>query len=353
MRRPLALSVDGGMIFMMQSIRDAKVKNKKVLVRLDLDVPVTNGEVGELTRIESGLATLQFLLDNGASPVVLSHAGRPGGEVDESLSLRPMLAKLTELLGGKFTYEIIDRPMPNLEDTIFALENLRFHSGEEANDPEFARYLASFGDLYVNESFAVSHRAHASFVGVGSLLPAYAGIHLMEEVERLESTMKSPAHPVVVVLGGAKVETKMPAITNMSSIADMILIGGKLAAEAKDVALPENVRVAELTEDGFDVSESSAREFAEQIVVAKTIIWNGPLGKFEEPPYDAGTKVVAEAVAANKQANRVIGGGDTIAAIDSFGLLDQVGYVSTGGGAMLDFLAGEELPGLKVLGYYN
>ena len=327
------------------------LSGKKVLVRLDLDVPVEKGVVGDLVRIKSGLQTLRYILDNGGTPIVLSHAGRPEGEVVESLSLRPMLACLIEMLGNHLTYEIIDRPMMPLEGTIFALENLRFNAGEEANDPEFARYLASFGDLYVNESFAVSHRAHASFVGVGSLLPAYAGMHLTEEVERLEAAMKKPAHPVVAILGGAKVETKVPAITNMAKFADSILLGGKLVAEAKSVSLPENVALGELTDDGFDITEGSARHFAELIAEAKTIIWNGPMGKFEEAPYDTGTRIVAEAVTANAQASRIIGGGDTIAALNDFGLLDQAGYISTGGGAMLDFLAGEPLPGLVVLGY--
>ena len=327
------------------------LSGKKVLVRLDLDVPVEKGVVGDLVRIKSGLQTLRYILDNGGTPIVLSHAGRPEGEVVESLSLRPMLACLIEMLGNHLTYEIIDRPMMPLEGTIFALENLRFNAGEEANDPEFARYLASFGDLYVNESFAVSHRAHASFVGVGSLLPAYAGIHLTEEVERLEAAMKKPAHPVVAILGGAKVETKVPAITNMAKFADSILLGGKLVAEAKSVSLPENVALGELTDDGFDITEDSARHFAELIAEAKTIIWNGPMGKFEEAPYDTGTRIVAEAVTANVQASRIIGGGDTIAALNDFGLLNQAGYISTGGGAMLDFLAGEPLPGLVVLGY--
>lgn len=327
------------------------LSGKKVLVRLDLDVPVEKGVVGDLVRIKSGLPTLRYILDNGGTPIVLSHAGRPEGEVVESLSLRPMLACLIEMLGNHLTYEIIDRPMMPLEGTIFALENLRFNAGEEANDPEFARYLASFGDLYVNESFAVSHRAHASFVGVGSLLPAYAGMHLAEEVEQLEAAMKRPTHPVVAILGGAKVETKVPAITNMAKFADSILLGGKLVAEAKSVSLPENVVLGELTDDGFDIAEGSARHFAELIAEAKTIIWNGPMGKFEEAPYDTGTRIVAEAVVANAEASRIIGGGDTIAALNDFGLLEQAGYVSTGGGAMLDFLAGEPLPGLVVLGY--
>ena len=322
-----------------------------MLVRLDLDVPVEKGVVGDLVRIKSGLQTLRYILDNGGTPIVLSHAGRPEGEVVESLSLRPMLACLIEMLGNHLTYEIIDRPMMPLEGTIFALENLRFNAGEEANDPEFARYLASFGDLYVNESFAVSHRAHASFVGVGSLLPAYAGMHLAEEVEQLEAAMKRPTHPVVAILGGVKVETKVPAITNMAKFADSILLGGKLVAEAKSVSLPENVVLGELTDDGFDIAEGSARHFAELIAEAKTIIWNGPMGKFEEAPYDTGTRIVAEAVVANAEASRIIGGGDTIAALNDFGLLEQAGYVSTGGGAMLDFLAGEPLPGLVVLGY--
>lgn len=338
---------------MMQSVAQADVKNKKVLVRLDLDVPVENGEVKDLTRLKAGLETLQNILSRGGKPVIMSHAGRPDGVVVESLSLRPMLQKLMELLGNEYTYQIVDQPtdLP-LEGTILALDNLRFNPGEEANDPEFAKYLASFGDIYVNDSFAVSHRPHASFIGVSKLLPSYAGLHLLEEVEHLESAMKNPEHPVVVVLGGAKVETKLPAINNMSPIADQILLGGKLVLEADPKNLPANVALPVDMNQNLDIGARTSEQYGGILQTAKTIIWNGPVGKFEEPPFDAGTRMIAEAIAKNKQANRIIGGGDTLAAIDEFGLTDEVGYVSTGGGAMLDFLAGEKLPGLEALGYY-
>ena len=262
-----------------------------------------------------------------------------------------MLACLMELLDNQYTYEIIDRPMAPLEGTIFALENLRYNPGEEANSSEFSKYLASFGDVYCNDSFAVSHRDHASFTGIAKLLPGYAGIHLLEEVEQLEAVMRQPAHPLVAILGGSKVETKMPAINNMAKFVDTILLGGKLVAEADSVVLPPQVHLGKLTSNGFDITPESAQEFAAKIAQAKTIIWNGPLGKFEEPPYDQGTKIVAQAVAANKSATRVIGGGDTIAALNQFNLADQSGYISTGGGAMLDFLAGDSLPGLAAIGY--
>ena len=327
------------------------LSGKKVLVRLDLDVPVEKGVVGDKTRLEAALPTLRYLLEQKATVVILGHAGRPDGEVVDSLSLRPMLACLIEMLGNHLTYEIIDRPMMPLEGTIFALENLRFNAGEEANDPEFAKYLASFGDLYVNDAFAVSHRAHASITGIAELLPSYAGLHLVEEVEQLESAMRQPDHPVVAILGGAKVETKLPVISSLDEFADSILLGGKLLQEAESVKLPEKVVLGKLTDDGFDITEASADHFAELVSQAKTIIWNGPLGKFEEQPYDHGTEIVARAVTANTQARRVIGGGDTVAALSAFGLLDKVGYVSTGGGAMLDFLAGDPLPGLVALGY--
>lgn len=336
---------------MIKSITGANLANKKVLVRLDLDVPVEKGVVGDKTRLEAALPTLRHLIKQKATVIILGHAGRPDGEVVDSLSLRPMLACLVEMLGNHLTYEIIDRPMMPLEGTIFALENLRFNAGEEENNPEFAQYLASFGDIYVNDAFANSHRAHASMVGVAELLPGYAGLHLAEEVEKLESVMSQPAHPLVTVLGGAKVETKMPAINNMANFADSILLGGKLVAEAEHVNLPEKVVLGELTENGFDITEESARKFAEILQSAKTIIWNGPVGKFEEPPYDQGTKIVAEAIAANQNAVRIIGGGDTIAALNDFGLLAKSGYISTGGGAMLEFLAGSPLPALTALGY--
>jgi phosphoglycerate kinase len=336
---------------MMNSIAEVEVKGKKVLVRLDLDVPVENGEVGDLTRLQAALATLRSTVERGGQPIILGHAGRPEGKMVESMSLRPILEKLMELLGGDYIYEIIDQPMPSLGGTIFALENLRFNAGEEANDPEFAKYLASFGEMYVNDAFAVSHRAHASLDQLPKLLPHYAGVHLIEEVTHLEAAIKSPAHPVVLILGGAKVETKLPVVEAMDAVADQILLGGKLVKEADPVTLPTKVVLAALDETGFDIDAASRDVFVKIIAQAQTIIWNGPVGKFEESPYDAGTKAVAVAVAANTGANRVIGGGDTLAALSTFGLLDKVGYVSTGGGAMLDFLAGEKLPGLVAIGY--
>lgn len=336
----------------MQSIGDIDVKGKKVVVRLDLDVPVSFGKVGDLTRLKAALPTLQYLLSNQATIIIISHAGRPDGKVVEDLSLRPMLAKLTEMLGGHVTYEIIDRPMSPLEGTIFALENLRYNPGEEANDPQFAAYLASFGDIYVNDSFAVSHRDHASFTGIAKILPAYAGIHLLEEVQNLQQVMNHPPPPVVAILGGAKVETKMPAITNLSSFADHILLGGKLVLETDGTGLPSQVVMpADMQEGGFDIGPQAAAAYADIIAQAKTIIWNGPMGKFEQAPFDAGTKAVAQAIANNTQALRLSGGGDTVAALDQFGLTDQVGYISTGGGAMLEFLANQDMPGLVALGF--
>jgi phosphoglycerate kinase len=339
---------------MIRSVKDIDVRGKRVLVRLDLDVPVSDaGDVEDVTRLEAALPTLQHLTQNGATVVVLGHAGRPEGEVVSSLSLRPILAKLMELLGNTFTYQIIDEPQNlALEGTIFALENLRFHKGEEENDAEFVSWLASFGDIFVNDAFAVSHRAHASTFGLAERLPAYAGLHLLEEVEQLQEAMAHPIHPVAVVLGGAKVETKLPAITNMDAIADHILLGGKLVQEADKTHLSAKVVLGKLDQTGFDIDEDTRKQFADILAQAKTIIWNGPVGKFEEVPYDAGTKAVAEAIAANTAAHRVVGGGDTLESLRRFGLLTKVGYVSTGGGAMLDFLAGEELPGLKALGLY-
>ncbi len=336
---------------MIKPIDTVDVKGKKVLVRLDLDVPVSFGKVGDLTRLKAALPTLQYLIANQATIIIVSHAGRPDGKVNEDLSLRPMLAKLVELLGGQLTYEIIDRPMPSLEGTIFSLENLRFNPGEEANDPQFAQYLASFADIYVNDSFAVSHRDHASFTGVAKILPGYAGIHLMEEIEQLSAAMNQPPQPVVAILGGSKVETKMPAISNLSNFADHILLGGKLVLETDGSNMPDQVVMPQDMNSTFDIGPQAAATYADIISKAKTIIWNGPMGKFEDEPYDAGTKAVAQAVADNQQALRISGGGDTIVALEQFGLSDQVGYISTGGGAMLDFLANKDMPGLVAIGY--
>jgi phosphoglycerate kinase len=343
---------------MLRSIRDVDVMHKLVLVRLDLDVPVSSSlegsVVGDRTRLHAALPTLQYLLSHQAQVVILGHMGRPDGEIVDGLSLKPVLSALMEMLDYEYTYQIIDeRPHLRHEGTIYALENLRFHAGEEQNDVAFAQWLASFGEMYVNDAFAVSHRAHASLEAITRFVPSFAGIHLLEEVSALQGVMKDPARPLTVVLGGAKVETKLPVIDHLSGIADSILLGGKLLAEADPRTLPKNVILGKLTADGFDLDQASQEHFASLIADAGTVVWNGPVGKFEDEASAVGTRSVAEAIAANTGARRLVGGGDTLEALHRFGLTQKVGYVSSGGGAMLDFLAGEELPALKALGLYD
>jgi len=307
-------------------------KNKRVLVRCDFDVPLKDGVVENDSRIKECLPTIKYLLEHSASVILMGHIGRPGGKVVEELKMAPVREKLTQLLGSaSFTL----------------MENLRFDPGEESNDPEFAKKLASLGDFYVNEAFATSHREHASIVGVPKLLPHAAGFHFAAEVENLTKAIKNPKKPLVLVIGGAKLETKLPFVLEFAKKADFVLVGGTLIKKESQEN-PPNVLFATLTNDGFDIEEESIKKFSDIIKTAGTIIWSGPMGKYEEERWSAGTKEVAQAVA-ECPGFKLVGGGDTIVALKKFNLLDKMDYVSTGGGAMLEYLATGSLPGLKAL----
>ena len=228
------------------------------------------------------------------------------------------------------------------------LENLRFWPEEEENNQDFAKTLASFGDAYVNECFAASHRSHASIASIPKFLPAFAGFNLIKEIEELGKILQSPARPLVAIIGGAKLETKLPVIYNLAKVADRVLVGGRLMFEADRRSLPENVVLAHDDIDAKDIGEGSVQIFREVINQAKMIVWNGPMGVFEEPKYINGTRQLANSVIASG-AYSVVGGGDTISALNKFGLTDKIDFISTGGGAMLEFLAGKTLPGIEVL----
>jgi phosphoglycerate kinase len=340
-----------------RSVRDADVTGKRVLVRADLNVPLEDGKVADDTRIRASLPTLQLLLERGAASVaVCSHLGRPKGP-DPAFAMAPVEARLRELLP---------------DERIAVLENTRFNPGETKNDPDYARELADGRDLYVNDAFGSAHRAHSSTEGVAHLLPAYAGLLLLDELEHLGRLLAEIVRPFVLVAGGAKVEDKLGVLQHLGGRADTVLIGGKMAEELRTenplgfpVELPVDVVAAAAFEAdaetqvvpydsvpegwlGLDIGPATATRFADLIGGAKTIFWNGPMGVFEWPRFAAGTTSVAKAVA-DADAYSVVGGGDSVRAVNEAGLADKVSWVSTGGGASLELLEGKELPGVAAI----
>ena len=340
-----------------RSVRDADVAGKRVLVRADLNVPLENGEVADDTRIRASLPTLELLLERGAAAVVVcSHLGRPKNE-DPAFSMKPVEARLRELLP---------------DERVLVLENTRFNPGETKNDHAFARELAEGRDLYVNDAFGSAHRAHASTEAVAHLLPAYAGLLLERELEELGKLLGDVERPFVLISGGVKVDDKLGVLRNLGGRADDVLIGGKMAEQIReqnplefDVELPSDVVAAaafaedaeskvvpyaELPEGwlGLDIGPETRASFAEVITRAKTLFWNGPMGVFEWPRFAAGTRAVAEAVA-HADAHTVVGGADSIRALTEMGLVDEVDWASTGGGAALELLEGKELPGVAAI----
>ncbi len=333
----------------MRSIKEANVSGKRVVVRCDFDVPVKDGQIVDDTRLKDSLPTLKYLLDRGARLFLISKIGRPKNREPE-LSLRVVVGSLSQSLGKEITFKE-DLDSEGISE-VTLLENVRFWSEEGANDQEFSKKLASFGDLYINECFAASHRANASIVGIPKYLPSFAGLNLIREVVELKKVLENPKRPLVVIIGGVKFETKLPTINNLAKIADKVLVGGRLMFEVGNQSLPQNVIIAADDLDQKDIGPKSAEAFTEIIQTAQTIVWNGPLGVFEVEKYLLGTKKVAQEVA-KSSGYKIVGGGDTVAALDKLGLLGKIDYVSTGGGAMLEFLAGKKLPGLAALGFYN
>ena len=341
-------------------VTDAKVTGKRVLVRCDLDVPlVKNGPewgVGDDTRLQLAVKTLSYLQSKGARAVVLGHLGRPGGKRDDNLSLAPVVAQLRKLL--KVEVELfpnllgdkaVDRVGKLQNGQILVMENLRFYPGEEKNEPEFIKQVVSLGEIYVNESFAVSHREHASIVGLPAHLESYFGINFCQEAARLAKIFHEARRPVVILLGGRK-KSKLDAAYMLLGWADQILLGGELVEMNGIGGFAKNKKVvADLTKKGEDITLESARQFGELVKKAGTVIWSGPLGAYEDARYIRGTRVVAEALVDSK-ALVVIGGGDTEAALTKLGLVDRVGFVCSGGGAMLYFFALRGLlPGIKAV----
>jgi phosphoglycerate kinase len=340
-----------------RSVRDAEVAGKRVLVRADLNVPLEDGRVADDTRIRAALPTLELLLERGAQEVaVCSHLGRPKGP-DPAFAMRPVEERLREL---------------EPDERIVVLENTRFDPRETADDESFARELADGRDLYVNDAFGSAHRAHASTVGVAKILPAYAGLLLERELEELGKLLGEVERPFELVSGGAKVEDKLGVLQNLGGRSDEVLIGGKMAEEVREenplefeVVLPRDVVAASAFEPdaearvvpydelpdgwlGLDIGPETRQEFGKRIRRAKTVFWNGPMGVFEWPRFAEGTKAVAGAVA-DVDGFTVVGGADSVRALHEAGLADRVSWVSTGGGAALEFLEGKELPGVAAI----
>jgi phosphoglycerate kinase len=385
-----------------KTIRDVDVEGKRVLIRVDFNVPLSEGAVTDDTRIRAALPTIQYVLDEGGTAILCSHLGRPKGKPDDALKMDPVAGRLEELLG---------RPVQKLDDCIgpeveaavgdaqpgdvILLENTRFHPGEKSNDPEFSKKLAGLADLYVDDAFGSAHRAHASTEGVTHYLPAVAGFLMEKELEFLGAALASPKKPFVAILGGAKSSDKIGVIDNLLDRVDALLIGGGMAntflkADGYDVAeslvedesvdtasgllkqagdklvLPVDVTVADrFAADAFsqvvavggvpagwrilDIGPRTLEVFQERLAGARTVVWNGPMGVFEFPKFAVGTEAVARMLAALPEATTIIGGGDSAAAVQRTGLAGKMSHISTGGGASLELLEGKTLPGVAAI----
>lgn len=345
------------MEYAVKSISDAKVKGKRVFVRCDFDVPLKNGKIEDDSRLLSGVETIKFLLAEGATVIAAGHLGRPEGE-DKKLSTEPVAKWFTNkfLDTNSKEAELDDFKAFKLDDNFYVLENLRFDKREEDNDSEYAEKLSKLADIYVNEAFSVSHRKHASIVGITKFLPRFAGFHLAKEVKVLSKILNDPRRPLTIIIGGAKIETKLPLISNMHKFADYVLVGGEVASQTKVLAEEEHKKiigqkamllVADLTSDSFDITENSVENFGQVIERSRTIVWNGPMGFFEEGYTEASEKLTEFII--KTSAYKVVGGGDTISFLSSKKLLNNFDFVSVGGGAMLELLAGVKLPGLLAL----
>jgi phosphoglycerate kinase len=391
-----------------RTLDDLALKGQRVLVRCDLNVPMQDGKVTDATRIERSAETLKELSSKGARVIILSHFGRPKGKPVPEMSLRPLLAPLSQALGRKvaFAEDCIGKPATDavaaLQDgDVLLLENLRFHKEEEANDKNFAASLASLGDIYVNDAFSCAHRAHASTEAIAHLLPAAAGRLMQEELDHLSAALEKPQRPVMALVGGAKVSTKLDLLGNLVSKVDALVIGGGMAntflfaqgievgkslaerdladtardilakakaakceivlpvdavvaAEFKAGAASETVDVRNVPADKMilDVGPKSVALINQHMAQAKTLVWNGPLGAFEIPPFDQGTVAVAKQAALLSKAKQLLsvaGGGDTVAALAHAGAEADFSYISTAGGAFLEWLEGKELPGVTAL----
>jgi len=390
-----------------KSVRDVDVAGKRVFVRVDFNVPVENGVITDDTRIVETLPTIKYLVERGAKVILASHMGRPKGQVVEELRLNLQAQRLSELLGGKPVVKVdeliggaVKAKIAELKDgDILLLENVRFHPGEEKNDPELAKAFAELADLYVNDAFGAAHRAHASTEGIAHHLPAVSGLLMERELEVLGKALNNPDRPFTAIIGGSKVKDKIDVINKMIEIADNIIIGGGLSYTffkaqgveigkslldeskldavlgfiekakqlGKNFRLPVDIVITDefsasaktkvvdimkegipADHEGIDIGPKTREIYADIIKNSKLVVWNGPMGVFEIEPFSHGTRAIAEACAATS-AYTVIGGGDSAAAVEKFGLKDKMDHISTGGGASLEFMEGKKLPGVEAL----
>ncbi len=385
-----------------RSVRDLNVGGKRVLVRVDFNVPIKDCEVTDDTRIRRALPTIRYLLEKGARPVLISHLGRPKGEPNPRYAMDPVARRLEELLGAPvLKLDAVVGPEVeevfkswDVEGGVVLLENSRFYPGETKNDPDFAQQLSALADLYVDDAFGAAHRAHATTVGVAEHLPAAAGLLMEDEIDYLDKVLRDPERPFVAILGGAKVSDKVGVIESLLSVADFLLIGGAMcftffkaqgyevgkslvedeymeearrlideagerlvlpvdivvAERSEEDAPSQTVRVEEIPENvmGLDVGPETVERFGEHIRKARTVFWNGPMGVFEVDAFAKGTEGVARAVA-ESEGTSIVGGGDSVAAVTKLGLENEMSHISTGGGASLEYIEGKELPGIAVL----
>ncbi len=392
-------------MFQKKTIEDIELSGKRVLVRVDFNVPLSDGNVADDTRIRAVLPTLDYLIDHHARVILMSHLGRPNGKVEEKMRLTPVAEALSQIL-GKQVYKVDETVSNRVKETVnklgegevLLLENVRFNPGEKANDPAFAQELASLADIFINDAFGAAHRAHASTVGVTKYLPAVGGFLLEKEVRNLTSILENPKRPFVAILGGNKISDKIKVINKFLEVVNGLLTGGGMCftflkakglnigssvyeeeeldhamemlkkAESENVPLylPLDVVVADrFAEDakhqvvsveqipnswlGLDIGPNTIERYSQVISEARTIFWNGPMGVFEMEPFATGTRKIAEAVAINEEATSIIGGGDTDAALRKFDLESKISFISTGGGASLKILEGTSLPGVEAL----
>ena len=391
----------------MNRLRNCVVTNKNVILRVDINVPVVNGIITDDTRIRAVIPTIQYLIKNQAKVILISHFDRPEGKKVPEMSLKQLVGKIEELLGQKIKFiddcvgeEVAKAVASTNYGEVILLENLRFYKGETKNDPEFARQLASLGNLYVNDAFSCSHRAHASIVGVAKILKSCAGLLLESEIDNLENLVANPKKPMLAIVGGSKVSTKIDLLNALITKADAIFIAGGMAntflyamgnnvgkslceKDLKDLALeilasakknncqiilPKDVVVCKKLESGTatrsvdiadvgdddiiaDVGQKTIQDLAVKIETLKTVVWNGPLGAFEIKPFDQATTALAKVIALQTKAGKLIsvaGGGDVVSALNASGFIDDFSYISTAGGAFLEWLEGKSLPGLLV-----
>lgn len=344
----------------MKTLKDLNFLDKRVIVRCDFNVPLDEtGNILDDFRIKQVLPTIKYLIEQKAKIVLMSHIGRPEGKVVENLRLNAVAQKISDLLNISIRKEN-DCIGPEVEievnklkqGEILMLENLRFYKEEEENNNEFAKKLSYLGDIYVNDAFANCHRSHASIVGLPLFLPSCAGLLLEKEVSMLDKIIKNPEKPMIAIIGGKKVDTKSSFINCISRNADFVIISGLIAKEVVDKKIkfdyPEKIITPVGDLSALDISDESIKTFQEKIAIAKTIFWNGAFGKFEEESCEKGTLAIANAII-NSGAFSVVGGGETVEFIDKKGIINSFSHVSTGGGAMLDYLSDQELPGIEAL----